>query len=234
MITRRHTSQIAITVRSIWLRLRRNIPLNTLLSIERWQLAYSRLCQINDVDRLLRFASLFHPTRSAIAGIDVSQQRLVDIKDYPPFVQMFVTILHQNPIIPEAYRLQPQIITDLAKVLNVAYDSGVNYDELAGALNSNLRILNDLLQYTLSEEQPVPDYAPNPTWRGWLGFITHDMHPRISEEYADWEVWALDELRYVLNHSEHVAIGDALAQLIYHLAGVENLLSVITVLSSIS
>lgn len=165
----------------VTLTLRSNIPLHSLTGITQWQAAYLQCCAHPHPsgDGVVMQRALLHPTRLGIAAPDPC---VPWDGQMPPLASILVVLLrlYQDTHSPAGATK----IDRLCQRLNVARTA---YDELCGALQDDPAVIRWLLRQGQPVEQPIEILRE--------AFARRASQPRVSERYADWELWTEQRLR---------------------------------------
>lgn len=156
------------------------IPLIALSELRGWREAYLELSERTTPSGTERSRSLFHPTRLGSAAPDLLAVSTEQAADLP--VIMIVTVLLRHAG-------HPRLTEYLCQRLRVPQRPTVHYDDLCGALQETPLITAELRRYAQQHAQAanltrLADAAIQPLLEDWR----HEQ-PRLSEKYADWEVW---------------------------------------------
>jgi hypothetical protein len=160
----------------IALQIRNNIPIRALFNLDYWRTAYydMRRCVWNE--ETFTYRALLHPTRMGIATPDIHLRVPEAVLEFPHLVPVMVVLLRRSEAVHYAEQLCQQ--------LQVVYKPFINYDELCGALQEQLSVVSEIIH----EAEKLPLAAAD-------GMVLRTRYPslvrlKLSERYADWEVWA--------------------------------------------
>jgi hypothetical protein len=174
--------------RVVLLNLRRNLPLRALLNLDSWREAFriqrKQQASANQATRYI-YAAFFHPTRLGMAVPDVQADQFSELRQVPYYVMAFVLLLR--------WLDTGRISESLARELGVDAREPINYDELCSALQSDLSRLGTLL-HDIQQHAANKPHDADATINALLQAID-GQRPRLSEAYADWEVWTANQLR---------------------------------------
>lgn len=193
-ITSQMAHQAAQGQQVITLHIQNNIPLGALLHLPQWRQAYQQMCFYQDnEDQLLTFRSFLHPTRAGIASPDVRTGLIADYENLTVIVMGFCAALHAL----HQYR-QPhsKIEEELSKAVRVECNPTPNFDELCGGLQERPAVLlNQDRRTAESERQPLARLKT--LWQ-----TIESLELRVSETYADWEIWTIETIARALRRGD--------------------------------
>jgi hypothetical protein len=175
------------------IRLRPEVSLHAIFGIQQWQVEYQKLLEHDNYDGSKRIItrSQLHPTRVGVVSPDPSLITLPDQESlggypYSIAVIMLATLLRRDGKKALWQEWAEQFRVD---VRSHNLDS-LNFDELCGAMQEQptevQRIVDSLLRHvptTLSKDEEAD-------FERMLNVV-----PLVSETYADWEVWAVRQMR---------------------------------------
>jgi predicted DNA-binding protein YlxM (UPF0122 family) len=178
--------------------LRNNIPLSTLTGILDWKAAYRQCCKYTVLGEAYTSRAFLHPTRLGIAIPDLYIKQEGQL---PPIAMMMIVLLRLSE-----YELYLEHLCEQVRVAYNGFD-GTNFDELCGALHDHPAVIRHILsvaQKKISIQQPI---------KGLRTLLQkRRAEPRLSEMYAEWEIWAESCLRQALDEGRSLETLTRLAQ----------------------
>ncbi|MBN1564126.1 MAG: hypothetical protein JXA10_09820 [Anaerolineae bacterium] len=184
----------------VTLHLRNNIPLQAILDLNQWQMAYQNMCYVPELQQMQR--CFLHPTRAGIATPDIMLPQASEFEHLPLVIMAFVVLLR--------FSNQIKLEQDLCRATGVPGDPRANFDELCGALaeNPDLVFQTDLRDW-LNPRMDADLAQLREVWQELM-----NPKPRFSETYADWEVWTIEQIDALLARRSAPRSLYALAQIV--------------------
>jgi hypothetical protein len=162
-------------------RLQQNIPIRALAQIDEWRNNYLESIKVmENPSNPLRCYAMLHPTRSGVASPDIFFHS--SYNPTPKAIARQIAKLHILQLKDdEPSRELTRSLREWMRKLQLSDELPLNFDELCGALHTSPGEVRKEFQ-----EQMIPFLSMNASEQ------VGDVQIKISEEYADWELWGLE------------------------------------------